>query len=281
MFNRSYPWAARLLLLSILAWISLLSEAQAHDVRVEILNARSSVVIGSSTPATLRDASGQQQLGSIPAMTPVRVSPSREGVIVDQVTHPVVWIRPQGDGLVAVNGRWYQGELILVGRGSILAVNQVDIEDYVASVVQAEMGASFSAEALKAQAIAARSYVLYHRNRVSPWFDVHSDTRSQVYRGLPVSIPVSLATRDTQGIVLMHGGSLINAMYSASSGGRTVGVQGFPYLQSVPDITSRPKYGHGIGMTQWGAQERALQGWNFAQILNHYYRGIRMARLPQ
>ncbi len=272
---------ARLVLLSILAWISVWDEAAAHDVRVEILNTRSTLVIGSSTPASLKDASGQRQIGSLPAMAAVQARPGREGVIIDQVTHPVVWIQPEEDGLVAINGRWYQGELILVGRGSILAVNQVNIEDYVASVVQAEMGASFSAEALKAQAIAARSYVLYHRNRVSPWFDVHSDTRSQVYRGLPVSLPVSLATKDTEGLVLVHGGQLINAMYSASSGGRTVGVQGYPYLQSVPDITSRPKYGHGIGMTQWGAQDRALSGWNFAQILNHYYRGVRMARLPQ
>lgn len=258
-----------------------MAEAQAHDVRVEILNTRSSLVIGSSTPATIRDGSGEQILGSLPAMTPQVVRPNREGVVLDQKINPVLWIQPEGNGLVAINGRWYQGELILVGRGSILAVNQVNIEDYVASVVQAEMGGSFSMEALKAQAIAARSYVLYHRNRVSKWFDVHSDTRSQVYRGLPVSMPVSLATHETEGIVMVHGGRLINAMYSASSGGRTVGVQGYPYLQSVPDITSRPKFGHGIGMTQWGAQERALNGWSFTQILNHYYRGIRMARLPQ
>lgn len=278
--RRPRQLAAHLLLCSILSWFSFLCRSWAHDVRVEILNTRSSVVIGSSTAAAIKDASGQQELGSLPAMTPVIANPTAEGIVLNQVVDPVLRIEPQEEGLVSINGRWYQGELILVGRGSVLAVNQVNLEDYVASVVEAEMGSSFSPEALKAQAIAARSYVLYHRNRVSKWFDVHSDTRSQVYPGLPVSLPASLATKDTEGIVLVYGDSLINAMYSASSGGQTVGVHGFPYLQSVPDITSRPRYGHGIGMTQWGAQERALNGWNFSQILAHYYRGVRMARLP-
>ncbi|MEN9232300.1 MAG: SpoIID/LytB domain-containing protein, partial [Thermostichus sp. DG02_5_bins_236] len=145
----------------------------------------------------------------------------------------------------------------------------------------AEMGASFLPEALKAQAVAARSYVLYHRNSRG-WFDVFSDTRSQVYRGLSQrSVAALEATRATRGVVMVYGGQFVNAMYSASSGGQTVGVSGIPYLMSLPDVSPYPKHGHGIGMSQWGAQEFARQGWNYQQILAYYYRGVGLGRLPE
>jgi stage II sporulation protein D len=162
----------------------------------------------------------------------------------------------------------------------LLAINYVDLEDYVAGVVEAEMGSRFLPEALKAQAVAARTYVLHHRNSRG-WFDVFSDTRSQVYRGLSQRSAAALAaTHATRGIVMVYGGQFVNAMYSASAGSQTVGVSGIPYLKSLPDFSPYPKYGHGIGMSQWGAQELARRGWTYRQILAYYYPGVRFGRLP-
>ncbi|MDX2270942.1 MAG: SpoIID/LytB domain-containing protein [Cyanobacteriota bacterium] len=248
-------------------------------VRAEIASTTGSVRIGSSTAAEITDTTGKKY-SDLPAMKAIWATPQRQGIVLNGLVAPVLRIKPTGDGLVAVNNRWYAGEVILMGRNQILAVNYVNIEDYVASVVEAEMGSSFSPEALKAQAIAARSYVLYHRNS-RPWFDVHSDTRSQVYRGVNHSPAVLAATEATKGIVMVYGGEFVNAMYSSSSGGQTVGVQGIPYLRSVPDITNRPKFGHGIGMSQWGAEARARQDWNYRQILGYYYRGVSLGRLPE
>lgn len=248
-------------------------------VRVEIANSRSPVVIGSSTPATLSDGKNQPY-GQLKAMQAVLARPVGNGIQINGMTTSVVRVKPSHDGLIAVNGRWYHGEVVLMGTGSLLAVNYVDLEDYVASVVDAEMGASFSAEALKAQAVAARTYVLYHRSKTR-WFDVHSDTRSQVYRGLSNRSQAAIAaTEATRGVVMVYGNQYVNAMYSASNGGRTVAVQGIPYFQSLPDVTHYPRNGHGIGMSQWGAQEKAKKGWNFLQILAYYYRGVGVGRLP-
>lgn len=250
-------------------------------VRVEIARSGSPLMVGTSTPAQMLD-SHDQPLGQLPPMQAIQVDPTPQGIRLgqDPVTAPVVRIRPEEDGLVAVEGRWYPGEVILAGYGTILAVNYVELESYVAGVVEFEMGSSFHPEALKAQAVAARSYVLYHRNS-RPWFDVHSDTRSQVYRGLERLSPlVWEATQATRGMVLTYDNQFINAMYSSSSGGHTVGVEGVPYLQGFPDVTQRPRFGHGIGMSQWGAQDLASQGWSFNQILGYYYRGVGLARLP-
>jgi stage II sporulation protein D len=251
-------------------------------VRVEIAQTGSPLVIGTSTPAQILD-SEDNPLGQLPAMQPIQADPTAQGIALshDNLTAPVIRIRPEGDGLVAVEGRWYPGEIILAGYGTVLAVNYVDLENYVAGVVEFEMGSSFHGEALKAQAVAARSYVLYHRNS-RPWFDVHSDTRSQVYRGYErLSPAVWEATQATRGMVMVYDNQFINAMYSSSSGGHTVGVEGVPYLQGFPDVTQRPRFGHGIGMSQWGAQDLAAQGWSFNHILGYYYRGVGLARLPQ
>ncbi len=275
---------SRLVSLLILCWISwLVSSWQAFAeviVRVEIANTRSSILLGSSTPAQILDRN-DQVLGTLEPLKGYRVQPGQAGVHLNGITNPIVQIQPQGDGLIAVNGRWYKGDLLMAGYNMILGVNYVELEDYVASVVDAEMGASFYPEALKAQAVAARSYVLHHYDP-NDWFDVHSDTRHQVYRGLANRSAAALAaTEATRGLVLVYGDQFVNAMYSASNGGRTVAVPGVPYFKSLPDVTNHPKYGHGIGLSQWGSQERAGWGWKYHDILNYYYQGVRLTRLPQ
>ncbi len=270
----------KLLVLGCLVWAGAnLKVAAEVLVRVEIANTRSALTIGTSTPALITD-NQDQILGELEPLQGFAARPSTSGIRLSNVVSPVIQIKPTGNGLVAVNGRWYPGEIILMGYQAMLAINTVDLENYVAGVVEFELGPSFHPEALKAQAIAARSYVLYHR-RSHKYFDVHSDTRSQVYRGLERrSQAVVAATQATQGMVLVYGQEFVNAMYSSSSGGHTVAVQGVPYLQGFPDPTRRPRFGHGIGMSQWGAQEMALRGYGFKQILAYYYRGVGLGRLP-
>ncbi|MFS8852032.1 SpoIID/LytB domain-containing protein [Synechococcus sp. R5-16] len=249
-------------------------------VRVQLADTTAPLVVGVSLPAHLINGRGEV-LADLPPMQGFLAQPSPQGVRLHGVVDPVLFIEPQEGGLVAVNGRWYSGKVLLTGYNMVMAINYVDLEDYVASVVDAEMGSRFFPEALKAQAVAARSYVLYHRNSRG-WFDVFSDTRSQVYRGLSQRSAAALeATQATRGVVMVYGGQFVNAMYSASSGGQTVGVSGIPYLMSLPDVSPYPKFGHGIGMSQWGAQELARRGWTYRQILAYYYRGVSFARLPE
>jgi stage II sporulation protein D len=136
----------------------------------------------------------------------------------------------------------YRGRMVLWREGgSVLAVNHVSLEHYLYGVVPAEMPASWPAEALKAQAVVARSYALTSRASGGLW-DVFADVRSQVYRGVLAEIPASTAAvRATRGRVVTVGGTVARTYFFSTSGGRTAaneeGFGGTPlaYLRSVED----------------------------------------------
>jgi SpoIID/LytB domain protein len=149
------------------------------------------------------------------------------------MTYPVE-LAPIGHAL-RVRGLSYAGDVRIVRRGSaLLVVNIVAVEDYVRGVVSCENPAYWRAAALQAQAVAARSYVLAHRHAHAD-FDVFPDDRSQNYRGLVRNFPSSRrAVAATAGKVIVFGGRIANAMFSASNGGLTSD-GGEPYLVSRSD----------------------------------------------
>ena len=128
---------------------------------------------------------------------------------------------------VRFNDRPYRGriEVFTNLRGSLTVVNELGLEDYVRGVVANELspGGYPAIEALKAQAIAARTYALKNRGQfMSQGFDILPTTRSQVYRGLTSENPLSTrAVDETRGIVATYAGEPINALYTSTCGGRT------------------------------------------------------------
>ena len=170
-----------------------------------------------------------------------------------------------GAALIAVNNALYQGSIELIRHGGDwLAINQVPLETYVASVVGAEMPSHWNREALKAQAVAARSYALVHVVRpASARYHLGDSTRWQVYAGLVSSSPATRqATQATEGQVLQFRGGLVESLYAASA------------------QISAEAHGHlGASMSQVGAQALAQQGKNYAQILDRYYNGAGLARI--
>ena len=146
---------------------------------------------------------------------------------------------------LAENGRrggTYRGRMVLSRDGSgVLAVNHVSLEHYLYGVVPVEMPASWPEEALKAQAVVARSYALTSR-RTGEAFDVYADVRSQVYGGVSVEVDsTTAAVRATRARVVTVGGAVAQAFFFSTSGGRTAsneeGFGGAPlsYLRSVDD----------------------------------------------
>jgi len=122
--------------------------------------------------------------------------------------------------------RIYGGDVILQidDEGELIVINQIGLEDYIMGVVPSEMPAGFPLEALKAQAIAARSEVLAKLGRahVDDPFDVCADVHCQVYSGLSKrEKSTDRAVRETHGLVLMADGKVIDAVYSAVCGGHT------------------------------------------------------------
>jgi len=292
-------------------------------------------------------------------------------------------VPPNGtDSVVGLNGKLYRGALWLKftpaavdGKpvAALNAINIVEVDDYLLSVLPAEMPASWPTEALKAQAVAARSYAIANIGKhAHEGYDVKATIDDQVYSGVAnENASSNAAVAQTAGLILKHKGKPVSAFFHSTSGGATevaenVWGRPVPYLKSVPDyddssphfswtrqikvedlekavtpsvgqVTSlivvnrtasnRVKdalvvgtngahfisgqalrhlfklpstnfnvgykqncyelagrgFGHGLGMSQWGAKSLAEQGYNAAQILTYYYKDVTIeysAELP-
>ncbi|HEY3569270.1 MAG TPA: SpoIID/LytB domain-containing protein [Thermoanaerobaculia bacterium] len=155
-------------------------------------------------------------------------------------------VAPVGEPGVRVKGKRYRGRILvfLNDRGSLNLINELPVEDYLRGVVPSEMGPELynQLEALKAQAVAARTYTLRNMGEFSrEGYDICATPRCQVYGGLSVEHPLSdQAVRETAGQVLLYKGELVNALYSSTCGGHTEDVnvmfplQNEPYLKAVP-----------------------------------------------
>ena len=140
-----------------------------------------------------------------------------------------------------VGQKRYSGKLkIFVQDNKIFLVNILGVENYLSSVVGSEMPSKWPIEALKAQAIASRTYAL--KQKGNSIFDIDSTNRNQVYNGLESSTyKTSKAVKSTKSLVLIYKNKLINALFHSSSAGMTENSQDvwenqFPYLSSVKDF---------------------------------------------
>jgi len=256
-------------------------------------------------------------------------------------------------------------------------VETIPLETYVTGVVAAEMPASFDMEALKAQAVASRSFALYRKKYSTGSYDVTDDTRTQVYISTDTMkkrwgnsynkyyARVSNAVKATSGEVATYKGKIIEALYSAMSGGvtqdvaavwgnsrdylvpvesiydnesinsfksvRTISIEEFKkklgltcdkvvidyinknesdYISSISvcgkvltgsnlmwkltlksadaDIKITDKveittygFGHGVGMSQYGANGYAEHGYTYEEIIKHYYKDVEISNLNE
>jgi len=207
-------------------------------VRVLLAEARTRVTLASDSPWKVVDAHGTSL--ALPA-GPLQVG--ADLVVNGQsLTTPLTFsptTTPLRVGKVS-----YRGKLVLVSNGKRLqVVNSLPLESYVLGVVGREMPSNWPAAALEAQAVAARSYALAELENVVTVrnFDLYSDTRSQVYGGIPAeSAAVTAAVEATARQVVLYGGKVATTYFSSSSGGRTVSAveawgKPVPYLVSVDD----------------------------------------------
>jgi len=140
-----------------------------------------------------------------------------------------------------VGQKRYSGKLnLFVFDSEILVINILGIEKYLSSVVGSEMPSKWPLEALKAQAIASRTYALKQKGNLL--YDIDSTQKNQVYNGLESrTFKTSMAVRGTRSLVLTFKNKLINALFHSSSGGLTENSQdvwknAYPYLSSVKDF---------------------------------------------
>jgi len=147
-----------------------------------------------------------------------------------------------GAGTIGIGAARYRGALEVVPAGSseLNVVNALSLEAYVKGVIPNESPPSWPMAELKAQAIISRSFALTG-GREGDGYDLYSDTRSQVYKGLESEYSTSdEAAEQTAGHVLMYEGEVAETLFSACSGGKTESSENvfggaIPYLVGVPD----------------------------------------------
>jgi stage II sporulation protein D len=145
---------------------------------------------------------------------------------------------------VRFNEKPYRGrlEVFTNPRGALTVVNVISLEDYVRGVVPNELspGSYPAIEALKAQAVAARTYAVKNRNGfAAQGFDLLPTTRSQVYGGVSTEHPLSTrAVEETRGIVATYQDEPINALYTSTCGGRTEDAENI-FSEATPYLRSR------------------------------------------
>ena len=146
-------------------------------------------------------------------------------------------------GKIEILGKRFRGDLVVTAsNGTMNVVNKLGLNAYVAGVVPGEVPASWPADALRAQAVAARTYAIT-TDVGGNGFDQYDDTRSQVYGGLETETPeTNRAVEATAGEIVTYKGKPAVTYYSSSSGGQTENVENVflggepkPWLVSVKD----------------------------------------------
>lgn len=154
-------------------------------------------------------------------------------------------ISSSGKAVTWCKGYKYYGDFqyTRLTSGALTVVNFVDLEDYVKGVVPYEMSSSWPLEALKAQAVCARTYVATNQNKYRAYgFDVTNNTSCQVYRGLSgANETTDRAVDETAGLFVRYQGELCQVLYFAADGGATEDSENvwsdavIPYLRGVED----------------------------------------------
>lgn len=218
-----------------------LGRAPIARVRVLLGEGRKTVTIRSAAPFRVRDGSGKvHQLAAGPySFGPglrLKVDPAAEAralpgpLLFSPGAEPLEYTRP------------YRGQIqVNAGSNRLQVVNSVGLEPYLHGVVPREVPSTWPAEALKAQAVVARSYALAVRKTGA--YDLYADTRSQVYGGITAEKPSTTEAVDaTASQVLLYQGRVATTFFFSTSGGRTAnaadvwsGGEQLPYLVSVAD----------------------------------------------
>lgn len=223
------------------------------------------IAFASNTALNLTDEKGNK-LGNLAATQAHTAQIGNGGITIGTQSFPLTtFIEPEPGGLLYLNNRPYRGKLMLSSDGGTLhAVNYINLCHYLYSVVASEVSASWSPEAIKAQAVAARSYALtYYFKPANSRYHIGSDEYFQVYSGTQREDDRSNQAVDmTSGEYVSYKGGVVESLYAASD-----------------DIVAEAFAGK--GMSQLGAKSLAEKGYKYDQILANYYPSTKVGKIAK
>ena len=274
--------------------INLFFSMPCFAIKIGLQTSVDKVFVGTSIKGKIIDANTNKTVCDLEAMKGYEIKPYRSVMSIGykgqhyKISSDNIVIKPVDAGFVSAKLKWYRGIIRIQNKGGKLTViNDIPLEDYIKGVVPAEMPSNWAHEAHKAQAIAARSYALANLGKRAQFgYDLKDTPEDQAYNGASAETAgTNAAVDDTRGIVLIYGSQVISAYYSASAGGQTNTNSwgtSLPYLRSVPSFDDNvKKNGHGVGMSQHGANNLAKQGYNAYQILQYFYKDVKFAKVNQ
>ena len=372
---------------AILCNVTLLTAFQTFalckEIKIGLTTTQNPIIIGSDQNSTLINLQNNKVISKVNKLESYEVhningflsiSHKLSNTSLGTFSGPVKLISDKKNGLVCCNKKWYRGQLTIFtnpDKKSITIVNNIDLEDYLSSVVPSEIPFKWHKEVLKAQSVAARSYALgYLGRRKGKGYDLESSVEDQVYLGISSEKKTtSEAVKETSGIILVdENNNPLIALYHSSGGGYTDSIENLwdekpsAHIKPRPDyddnsphfkwfrnykITDVDKllanlnignvtniipvsksisnrvtwveitgtkgktkirgeefrkylklpsskfnlvleneylklagrgYGHGLGLSQWGAKALAEHGFSYKQILTHYYPGAMLVK---
>ena len=204
-----------------------LGASDSSGIRVAIVQNQSEVdlaVHGSFRIVDLQTADAFRE-GS--RLQKISIRASQDGILVGEQLLPTggVRVEPARDATIALNGQRLRGTVEIRRQDdlTLLVVNRIEVEDYLRGVLSKEVPHSWPTEALKAVAIAARTYTVFQRlSKSSVAYDVTGDVLSQVYGGKTAERwRTNRAVKDTHGLILTYQGRVFKAFYHSTCGGLT------------------------------------------------------------
>lgn len=225
----------------------------------------SDVVVYATDEYMICDKATKQVIAKIPASKPIRVTHEEDSFLVNIDNEKTLGLQSfvvvSENGLIGIEGLKRKGKPAIYHgamefcrtkqNDGFYIINLIEMQDYLKGVVPNEMPVRFGLEALKAQTIAARNYVLAPRSKAYDEFDVVDSVASQVYFGANTEEEITnKAVEETEGQVASYKGELILALYSSTAGGYTESyanafsdkfqfpAEHKPYLVAKPDMLS-------------------------------------------
>lgn len=214
------------------------------EIRVGLLLGQKSVLLSSDAGFSIAEDRSGKALRTIAPNAAIKLEIGKGGLLLDgrAIAGSSFRLTPQKpQGIFQIGSKHYRGSLFLrVQGGSFDVIERLALDDYVNGVLAEEMPASWPSEALKAQAVAARTYALRSRERHrADGYDVCTTTHCQVYGGVDAETPATrAAVAATAGQILTYAGKPAETLFHSDSGGMTESREalwgdGVPYLVSV------------------------------------------------
>ncbi|MBF0571508.1 MAG: SpoIID/LytB domain-containing protein [Candidatus Omnitrophica bacterium] len=216
-----------------------------EQVRVAIVRDSRELDLAIHGSYRIRDMLSGKVIGKGTYLTNSKVRLLDKGILVGLDVYPSkrLTIEPSRDASIIIDERPFRGEVTLIRTpdNRITVVNVINVEDYIKGVLYHEVSHHWPMEALKAQAVAARTYALYSINPAGKPYDVTNDIYSQVYGGRNSErYRTDLAVDYTRGLILTYNGQIIPAYFHATCGGMTEDARELWHLTDIPPLRAVP-----------------------------------------